>query len=62
MSITMIEAAVAASIDNLVANSLEFTQTSGFDKVIMDPSLTYANPDPPRTGATVFFNLGGIWT
>ena len=58
----MIEAAVAASVDNMVANSLVFTQTDHFNKFIMDPSTTYADPDPITTGITVNFNLGGIWT
>ena len=58
----MIEAAVAASVDNMVANSLVFTQTDDLHKFIMDPSTTYADPDPITTGTTVNFNLGGIWT
>ena len=58
----MIEAAVAASVDNMVANSLVFTQTDNLHKFIMDPSTTYADPDPITTGTTVNFNLGGIWT
>ena len=59
----MIEAAIAASVDNMiVSNALVFTQTDSDGYFIMDPSLTFANPDPPRTGTTVNFNLGGVWT
>ena len=28
----------------------------------MDESQTYANPDPPQLGTTVYFTLGGLWT
>ena len=28
----------------------------------MDESQTYADPDPPQLGATVYFTLGGLWT
>ena len=28
----------------------------------MDTSQTYANPDPPQTGGTEYFTLGGVFT
>ena len=59
----MIEAAIAASVDNMiVSNSMVFKQTDSDGFFIMDPSLTFGDPDPVRTGATVNFNLGGVWT
>ena len=59
----MIEAAIAASVDNMiVSNSMQFTQTDSDGFFFMDPSLTYADPDPITTGITLNFNLGGVWT
>ncbi len=60
---TLIEAAVQASVDNMaVSNSLVFTQTDDYGYFIMDPTSTYADPDPPRLNHVVNFILGGLWT
>merc|ERR1712071_659590 len=56
---TIIEAALAESI--AVPNSMQFTQTSGFQYFIMDNSQTYGSPDPPQLNNTEMFTLGGIW-
>lgn len=39
-----------------------FTQTDNKGLFLMDRSLTFGEPDPPKLGSTVTFNLGGIWT
>ena len=61
---TMIETALMANlgIENAVANSMVFTQTDDYGLFIMDETSTYGNPDPPRLGQVVNFNLGGLWT
>merc|ERR1712071_728017 len=56
---TIIEAALAESI--AVPNSMQFTQTAGFQYFIMDNSQTYGSPDPPQLNNTEMFTLGGIW-
>ena len=64
----LIEAAVQASVDNMifdntaVSNSMVFTQTDDYGIFIMDNTSTYASPDPPRLGSVVNFVLGGLWT
>ena len=60
----MIETAVAASmqLQTPVSNQCVFTQTDGLGIFLMDESQTYADPDPPQLGSTVYFTLGGLWT
>ena len=43
------------------ANGLEIVQTDDMSHFIMDPTQTFGNPDPPQTGTTEVFTLGGIW-
>ena len=42
--------------------SMVFVQTDSDNDFIMDESQSYGNPDPPKLGQTVLFNLGGVWT
>ena len=60
----LIETAIAAKLNQsmVVANSLQFTQTDDFGYFLLDDSQTYADPDPPQLGKTLYFTLGGLWT
>ena len=59
---------VAANHDKVVnpsepvPNIMQFVQTDDMSYFLMDESITYADPDPPKLNATVYFNLGGLWT
>ena len=59
---------VAANHDKVVnpsepvPNIMQFVQTDDMSYFLMDESITYADPDPPQLNATVYFNLGGLWT
>ena len=58
---TLIEAKLDYSLDSLVANGMLFTQVDDQSFFIMDASQTYGSPDPPKTGSTENFVLGGLW-
>ena len=57
---TLIEAQLS-HFTQAVPNSMTFTQVDSQDWFILDNSQTYASPDPPKTGQTVNFTLGGLW-
>ena len=58
---TLIETMIDYSLDSLVSNSMQFTQTDDQSWFILDTSQTYGSPDPPQLGKTVNFTLGGLW-
>ena len=53
--------ATALHLAHPVSNSMVFEQVDDMSYFLMDNSQTYANPDPPQTGGTVTFTLGGLW-
>ena len=58
---TLIETMIDYSLDSLVSNSMQFTQTDDQSWFILDTSQTYGSPDPPQLGKIVNFTLGGLW-
>ena len=58
---SLIETKLDWSLDSVVPNAMTFTQTDDQSWFILDPSQTFANPDPPKLNSTTVFNIGGLW-
>ena len=48
------------SVDS-VSNGMVFKQVDDQSWFIIDTTQTYGSPDPPKTGATENFVIGGLW-